>query len=118
MVSDDGPEALTAYKQRTQPPRRTKRKTPPEKPITTEGWRSTNLTFSMTPINPDLDIHPTNRYELAQHPTNPSHATLHRPDGTTICTIDNRRLDTLYDIYNHTTINPPFEKSIASVTHT
>jgi hypothetical protein len=86
-------------------------------PITTEGWRSTNLTFSTTLINPDLDIHPTNRYELTQHPTNPSHTTLHIPDGSLVCTIENRRLDRLHDIYNNIPNNPPFEESLAHLIH-
>jgi hypothetical protein len=68
-------------------------------------------------INPDLDIQPTNRYKLTQHPTNPSHTTLHRPDGTLICTIENRRLDKLHDIYNNTANNPPFEESLAHLIH-
>jgi hypothetical protein len=86
-------------------------------PITKGGWRSTNLAFSTTPINPDLDIHPANRYELTKHPTSPSHATLHRPDKTLICTIDIRRLDELHDIYNNTPNNPPFEESLAHLIH-
>jgi len=81
------------------------------------GWRSDNLTFSTTPINPDLDIQPTNRYELTQHPTKPTHTSLHRPDGTTIFTIENRRLDKLHDIYNKIPINPPFEESLAKLIH-
>ncbi len=93
------------------------KKNTPENPNTVEGWRSTNLTFSMTPINPDLDIHPTNRYELAQHPTNPIHTTLHRLDGTTIYTIDNIGLDKQHDIYNYTPNNPPFEDSLAKLIH-
>ena len=96
-----------------QKPRQVKKRAPQVNPITNEGWRSTNLTFSITPINPDLDIQPTNRCELTQHPTNPSHTTLHIPDGTLICTIENRRLNTLHDIYNNTANNPPFEESLA-----
>jgi hypothetical protein len=117
MDCENGPTALQAYKQKTQVPRRVKRRTPLENPITKEGWRSTNLTFSTTPINPDLDINPTGRYELTQHPTNPSHSTLHRPDGTLISTIENRRLDKLHDIYNNTPNNPPFEESLAHLIH-
>ena len=86
---------------------------PPAIQKTTGGWRSPNLTFSTTPINPDLDIHPTHRYELSQHPTLQTHTTLHRPDGTTICTIDNMRLDKLHDIYIHDRTNPPFAESLA-----
>ncbi len=117
MDNESGPAALQAYKQRTQKPRQVKRRTPLVNPITREGWRSTNLAFSTTPINPDLDIHPTNRYELTQHPTNPSHTTLHRSDGTLLYTIENRRLDKLHDIYNNTANNPPFEESLAHLIH-
>ena len=58
-------------------------------------------------------MHPTQRYELSQHPTIHTHTTLHRPDGTTICTIDNRRLDKLHDIYKHDRTNPPFAESLS-----
>jgi hypothetical protein len=85
--------------------------------ITKKGWRSINLTSSTTPINPDLDIHPTNRYELTQHPTNSSHTTLHIRVGTLIGTIENKRLDKLCDIYNNTANNPPFEESLAHLIH-
>jgi len=81
------------------------------------GWRSDNLTLSITPINPDLDIQATNRYELTQYPTKPTHTSLHRPDGTTIYTIENRRLDKLHDIYNNIPINPPFEEYLAKLIH-
>jgi hypothetical protein len=64
MDNESGPTALQAHKQRTHKPRQVKRRTPPVNPAIKEGWRSANLTFSTTPINPDLDIHPTNRYEL------------------------------------------------------
>jgi hypothetical protein len=52
---------------------------------------------------------------LSQHPTKPTHTTLHRLDGTTICTIENRRLDKLHDIYNHSLSNPPFEEALAKL---
>jgi hypothetical protein len=86
-------------------------------PVAMEGWESANLTFSTTPINPDLDTHPTNQYELTQHPTKPTHTSLHRQDGTLICTKYNRRLDKLHDIYNNAANNPPFEKSLAHLIH-
>jgi hypothetical protein len=79
------------------------------------GWRSPNLTFSMTPINPDLDTHPTNRYELTQHPTKPTHIALHRLDGATIYTIENSRLDKLHNIYKNIPNNPPFEESLTKL---
>jgi hypothetical protein len=82
-----------------------------------EGWRSANLTFYTTPINPDLDIIPTNRYKFTQHPTMPTHTSIHRPDGTLIGKIDNRRLDKLHDIYISTTNNPPLEESLAKLIH-
>jgi hypothetical protein len=78
-----------------------------------EGWRSDGLTFSTTPINPDLDFHPANPYELIQHPTKPTHTSLNRPDGTLVCTIDSRGLDKVHDIYNNAANNPLFEKSLA-----
>jgi hypothetical protein len=103
---ESGPAALKAYKQRPPTPRHVKRRTPPMSPVTIEGWRSVNLTFSTTPINPinpiNLDIHPINRYELTQHPTKPTDTSLHKLDGTLICTIDNQRVDKLHDIYNTT----------------
>ena len=86
-------------------------------PVTMKGWRSANLTFSTTLINPDLYIHPTNRYELTQHPTIPTYTSLHRLDGTLICTIENRILGKPYDIYNSVTNNPSFEKSLALLIH-
>ena len=67
------PGALAQYKQRTQTQTRIKRRTPQVNPRTTEGWRSPNLIFSTTPINPDLDTHPTHIYELIQHPTQHTH---------------------------------------------
>ena len=112
---ESGPAALQAYKQRSQTPRQIRRKTHPNNPITMEGWRSDVQPFSTTPINPDLDIHSTNRYKLTQHPTKPTHTTLHIPDGTLICKIDNRRLDKLYNICNNAANNLPFEKSLAQL---
>ena len=79
------------------------------------GWRSDNLTFFTPPINPDLDIQPTNRYKLTQHPTKPTYISLHRPDGNTISTIEKRRLDKLHDIYNKIPTNPPFEESLVKL---
>jgi hypothetical protein len=87
----------------------------PSQPKTTAGWRFPNLTFSTTPIYPDLDTHPTHRYELTQHPTLNTHTTLHRPDGTTICTIENRRLNKLHDIYKHERTNPLFAESLTKL---
>jgi hypothetical protein len=81
--SESGLDALTTYKQRTRLERRNKRKTPPINAIKMGGWRSDNLTFSTTPINPDLDIYPTKRYELTQHPTKSTHTSLHIPDAGT-----------------------------------
>ena len=109
--------ALKTHKQRTMTPRHLKRRTPPMNFVTMEGWRSVNLTFCTTPINPDLDIYPTNRYELTQHPTKPRPTLLHKRDGTLICTIDNRRLDKLHDIYNNAANNPPFEESLSQLIH-
>ena len=43
----------------------------------TDGWRSPSLTFSTTPINPDLYTHPNHRYELVQHPTQQTHKHTH-----------------------------------------
>jgi hypothetical protein len=80
-------------------------------------WKSTNLTFSTTLINSDLDIQPTNCYELTQHPTKPTHTTLHKPGGTTICTVEYIRLDKLHDIYNNIPTNPTFEESLAKHIH-
>jgi hypothetical protein len=115
IESESGPHALAQYKQRTQTQRRTKRRTPIINQKTEEGWRSPNLTFSTTPINPDLDTHPTNRYELAQHPTQHTHTTLHRLDETTICTLENRRIDKLHDIYKYESTNPSFAESLAKL---
>jgi hypothetical protein len=81
------------------------------------GWRSPNLTFSTTPINSDLDIHPTRSFELTQHPTKPSHTTLRRPDAATICNIENRRLDKLHEIYKNIDTNPPFAESLFKLIH-
>jgi hypothetical protein len=80
-----------------------------------EGWRSPNLTFSTTPINPDLDTHPTHQYEPPHHSTQHTHTTIHRLDGTTVCSIDNRRLDKFHDIYKHEGTNIPFEESLAKL---
>ena len=120
MDSESGPDSLIAYKQRTQQlrRRRNKRKTPPVNALKTGGGgRSTNLTFSTIPNNPYLDIQPTHRYELTQHPTKPPHTTLHKLDGTTICTIENRELDKLHDIYNNIPTQPPFVESLAKLIH-
>jgi hypothetical protein len=106
MDSESGPNAVTTYKQRTRLQRQNKRKAPPIDGIKIGGLRSDNLVFSTTPINTDLDIQPTNRYELTQHPTKPTHTSFHRSYGTTICTIENRRLDKLHDIYNNIPTNP------------
>jgi hypothetical protein len=80
-----------------------------------EEWRSPNLTFYTTSLNPDLDTHPTHQYDLAQHPTQYTHTTLHSPNGTTVCSIDKRRLDKLGDMYTHEGTNPPFEESLAKL---
>ena len=81
------------------------------------GWRWPNLAFSTTSINPDIDIHPTRSYELIQHPTKPTHTTLHRPDGTTICNIENRKIDKLHEMYKNMNTNPPFAESLAKLMH-
>jgi hypothetical protein len=86
-------------------------------PITKEGWRLAKLAYSTTPINPDLDILPTNRYELTQHPAKPTHISLHKLNGTLIYAIDNRRLDQRHDIHNNTVNNQPLEESIAQLIH-
>jgi len=98
MDCESGPAALQAYKQRMHMPRQVMRRIPPKNPITMEAWRSANLTFSTTPINLDLDIYPTNRYELTQHPTKPTHSSQHRPLGILIYTIENKN----YTIYTTT----------------
>jgi len=47
--------------------------------------------------------------------TTHTHTTLHRLNGTTICSIANIRLDKLHDIYKHESANPPFEESLANL---
>jgi hypothetical protein len=80
------------------------------------GWRSLDLAFSTIPINLDLDIRPTRSYELMQHPTKPTQITIHRPNGTTIYNIENRRLDKLHEIYQKSIdTNPEFAESLAKI---
>ena len=79
---DSEQEALAAYKQRTQPPRRTKRRSLPENALTMGEWRSPNLTFSVTPINSDLDIHqrdPTNSYNTKRNKSTQPYIDLTEP---------------------------------------
>ena len=70
-------EAPAACKQRLQPPRKTNWCTPPENPLTTGGWQSPNLTFSTIPVNPDLDTHPIDQYEITYHPMKHTHTHIH-----------------------------------------
>jgi hypothetical protein len=42
---------------------------------------------------------------------------LHRPNGTTVCITENRRLDKLNDIYKSTDTNPPFAEPLAKLIH-
>ena len=44
-----------------------------------------------------------------------THITLHKPDGTTVYTIENKRQDKFHDIYKHGGTNPPFEESLAKL---
>ncbi len=39
------------------------------------------------------------------------------PNGTTICTIENRRVDKFYDLYKSTKTSPPFAKSVHKLIH-
>jgi hypothetical protein len=47
----------------------------------------------------------------------PTHTSIHRPYGTLIGIIDDRRLDKLHYIYMNTANNPPFEESLAHLIH-
>jgi len=82
-----------------------------------EGWRSPNLTFSTIPINLEIDTHPTKGYELTHYPARQTHTTLHKPDGTTICTIENKRLEKLRDINKDTETNLQFPELLAKHMH-
>jgi hypothetical protein len=46
---------------------------------------------------------------------NPHTKILNKADGTTVYTIENKHLNKLRDIYKHSDINPPFEKSPAKL---
>jgi hypothetical protein len=109
-----GPRSL----QTTIPTRKKNKKThTPRKSSHDARMEAPNLTFSTKPINPDLYIHPIKGFELTQHPTKQTHTTLHGPDGTTICTIENRRLDKPHDVYKNTETNPPFDEPLAKFIH-
>ncbi len=57
---------------------------------------------------------PPIRAHTTSHTTD-THTTLYKPDGTTICSIENRRLDKLHDICKHESTNPPFKESLAKL---
>ena len=65
---------------------------------------------------PVYTSNPPIRSSTPSHTTHThTHTALHIPDGTTICSIENRRLDKLHDIYTHEITNPTFEESLAKL---
>jgi hypothetical protein len=88
----NGNSAIHNYKTSKLPRKKKTRTASPTPPHRQCGWHPRHITYTIHPINPDLDVLPTGTFEITAYPTLSDTVLLHDPYGRLISTIYKPRL--------------------------
>jgi hypothetical protein len=70
------------------------------------------VTIEHSPINPDIDMKPTDRFAIHHHPSLPHVVILCLPAGRDVTTLSLDRVTHLYRLFRHELAQLPFDEEL------